>query len=129
MSFSELLERVGSMGRFQVLHVLLLSVPILFMASHNLLQIFTAATPAHHCMPAPNASSLASALPLGPNGEPDRCRRFTHPPLEGPLGPWNSTLPNGTWGHTEPCLDGWVYDRAVFASTIVTEEGAWIKQS
>uniref|UniRef100_A0A5F8H335 Solute carrier family 22 member 8 n=1 Tax=Monodelphis domestica TaxID=13616 RepID=A0A5F8H335_MONDO len=118
MTFSELLERVGSMGPFQVLHVLLLSIPILFMASHNLLQIFTAATPAHHCLPAPNTSS---ALPVGPHGEPDRCRRFSRPPPEGPPGLWNATLANGTWGPTEPCLDGWVYDRATFSSTIVTE--------
>ncbi|XP_043826831.1 solute carrier family 22 member 8 isoform X3 [Dromiciops gliroides] len=121
MTFSEILERVGSLGPFQIVHVLLLSTPVLFMASHNLLQIFTAATPAHHCVPAHNASSLASALPVGPNGEPDRCWRFTHPLLEGPLGPLNTTLPNGTQRHTEPCLDGWVYDRSMFTSTIVTE--------
>ncbi|XP_020823832.1 organic anion transporter 3-like isoform X2 [Phascolarctos cinereus] len=121
MTFSEILERVGSLGPFQFMHVLLLSLPVLFMASHNLLQIFTAATPPHHCVPAHNATSLASALPVGPNGEPDRCLRFTHPPVEGPLGPSNTTFPNGTWGHTEPCLDGWIYDRSTFASTIVTE--------
>ncbi|XP_036619746.1 solute carrier family 22 member 8-like [Trichosurus vulpecula] len=121
MTFSEILERVGSLGPFQILHVLLLSFPVFFMASHNLLQIFTAATPTHHCVPAHNASSLASALPIGPNGAPDRCLRFSHPLLDGPLGPSNTSLPNGTWGHTEPCLDGWIYDRSMFASTIVTE--------
>ncbi|XP_074087342.1 organic anion transporter 3 [Macrotis lagotis] len=121
MTFSEILERVGSLGPFQILHVFLLSVPVFFMASHNLLQIFTAATPSHHCLPAHNASSLASALPIGPDGTPDRCRRFTYPLLERSLGPWNTTLPNETWSHTEPCLDGWVYDRSLFTSTIVTE--------
>uniref|UniRef100_A0A4X2JSE7 Solute carrier family 22 member 8 n=1 Tax=Vombatus ursinus TaxID=29139 RepID=A0A4X2JSE7_VOMUR len=121
MTFSEILERVGSLGPFQILHVFLLSFPVLFMASHNLLQIFTAATPPHHCVPAHNASSLASALPVGPNGDPDRCLRFTHPLVEGPLGPSNTTFPNGTWAHTEPCLDGWIYDRSMFTSTIVTE--------
>ncbi|XP_012309888.2 organic anion transporter 3 isoform X1 [Aotus nancymaae] len=102
MTFSEILDRVGSMGRFQFLHVAILGLPILNMANHNLLQIFTAATPAHHCRPPPNASSGPWVLPMGPNGKPERCLRFVHPP--------NASLPNDTQRVTEPCLDGWVYN-------------------
>ncbi|XP_075857916.1 organic anion transporter 3 isoform X2 [Microcebus murinus] len=111
MTFSEILDRVGSMGPFQFLHVAILSIPILNMANHNLLQIFTAATPPHHCRPPPNASAGPWVLPMGPNGKPERCLRFVHLP--------NASLPNDTQRATEPCLDGWVYNST--GDTIVTE--------
>ncbi|PNI45467.1 SLC22A8 isoform 6 [Pan troglodytes] len=111
MTFSEILDRVGSMGRFQFLHVAILGLPILNMANHNLLQIFTAATPVHHCRPPHNASTGPWVLPMGPNGKPERCLRFVHPP--------NASLPNDTQRATEPCLDGWVYNST--KDSIVTE--------
>lgn len=111
MTFSEILDRVGSMGPFQYLHVTLLALPILGMANHNLLQIFTATTPAHHCRPPPNASAGPWVLPLDSNGKPEKCLRFVHPP--------NGSLSNDTQGATEPCLDGWVYNNT--RDTIVTE--------
>ncbi|XP_069327619.1 organic anion transporter 3 [Eulemur rufifrons] len=111
MTFSEILDRVGSMGPFQFLHVAILSIPIFNMANHNLLQIFTATTPDHHCRPPPNASAGPWVLPVGPNGNPERCLRFVHPP--------NASLPNDTQRATEPCLDGWVYNST--RDTIVTE--------
>nr|XP_004656503.2 solute carrier family 22 member 8 isoform X2 [Jaculus jaculus] len=111
MTFYELLERVGSMGPFQYLHVTLLALPILGIANHNLMQIFTATTPVHHCRPPPNASAGPWVLPMGPNGKPEKCLRFMHLP--------NASLPNDTQGATEPCLDGWVYNST--RDTIVTE--------
>ncbi|XP_023042135.1 solute carrier family 22 member 8 isoform X1 [Piliocolobus tephrosceles] len=111
MTFSEILDRVGSMGRFQFLHVAILGLPILNMANHNLLQIFTAATPVHHCRPPPNASAGPWVIPMGPNGKPERCLRFVHPS--------NASLPNDTQRSTEPCLDGWVYNST--KDSIVTE--------
>lgn len=111
MTFSELVDRVGSMGPFQFLNMLLLGLPILGMANHNLLQIFTAATPAHHCRPPPNASSGSWLLPTGLHGQPEPCLRFVHPP--------NASLPNSTQGPTEPCLDGWVYDATSRGSIVI----------
>ncbi|XP_008835703.1 solute carrier family 22 member 8 [Nannospalax galili] len=111
MTFSEILDRVGSMGPFQYLHVTLLALPIFGMANHNLLQIFTATTPVHYCRPPPNASVGPWVLPLGPNGKPEKCLRFVLPP--------NASLPNDTKAATEPCLDGWVYNST--RDTIVTE--------
>ncbi|XP_052029215.1 organic anion transporter 3 isoform X2 [Apodemus sylvaticus] len=111
MTFSEILDRVGSMGPFQYLHVTLLALPVLGIANHNLLQIFTATTPVHHCRPPPNASLEPWVLPLGPNGKPEKCLRFVHLP--------NASLPNDTQGATEPCLDGWIYNST--RDTIVTE--------
>ncbi|NXQ00996.1 S226B protein, partial [Vidua macroura] len=122
MAFASLLEHVGGMGRFQVVSVLLLSLPVLMMASHNLLQNFTAATSDHRCRPRPeaNATGLDAEALLRvwvPRGE--RCRRFVTPQwwlLEA-----NGSEPNSSWPETEPCGDGWTYDRSVFTSTIVTE--------
>ncbi|KAM4846111.1 organic anion transporter 3 [Thomomys bottae] len=111
MTFSEILDRVGSMGPFQYLHVVLLALPILGMANHNLLQIFTATTPAHFCRPPPNASAGPWVLPRGPDGKPEKCLRFVQLP--------NTSLPNETQGATEPCLDGWIYNTTM--DTIVTE--------
>uniref|UniRef100_A0A8C9AQP8 Solute carrier family 22 member 8 n=1 Tax=Prolemur simus TaxID=1328070 RepID=A0A8C9AQP8_PROSS len=111
MTFSEILDRVGSMGPFQFLHMVILSIPIFNLANHNLLQIFTATTPDHHCHPPPNASAGPWVLPVGPDGNPEKCLRFVHPP--------NASLPNDTQRATEPCLDGWVYNST--RDTIVTE--------
>lgn len=113
MTFSDILDRVGSMGPYQYLLVALLGFPILGMANHNLLQIFTATTPSHYCRPPPNASAGPWVLPLDQNGQPEKCLRFVHPP--------NTSLPNDTQWATEPCLDGWIYNST--RDTIVTEVG------
>ncbi|XP_070344143.1 organic anion transporter 3 isoform X2 [Equus asinus] len=111
MTFSELIDRVGSKGPFQLLHVVLLGLPVFGIANHNLLQIFTASTPEHHCRPPPNASAGPWVLPMGLNGKPETCLRFVYPS--------NASLPNDTQGATEPCLDGWAYVST--RDSIVTE--------
>uniref|UniRef100_A0A4W4H216 Solute carrier family 22 member 6 n=1 Tax=Electrophorus electricus TaxID=8005 RepID=A0A4W4H216_ELEEL len=87
MAFADLLEQVGSMGRFQYLHVTLLSLPILMLASHNLLQNFAAAVPPHHCAFRGNLSvpgldteeTLRISVPLDQRGRPQQCRRYAQP--------------------------------------------------
>ncbi|EDL33346.1 solute carrier family 22 member 6 [Mus musculus] len=117
MAFNDLLKQVGGVGRFQLIQVTMVVAPLLLMASHNTLQNFTAAIPAHHCRPPANANlskdgGLEAWLPLDKQGRPESCLRFPFP--------HNGTEANGT-GVTEPCLDGWVYDNSTFPSTIVTE--------
>lgn len=52
--------QVGGFGRYQWIHVTLISFPGLFMASQNLLNNFVSGSPAHHC-------SLPTNYSLPPN--------------------------------------------------------------
>ncbi|KAK2511331.1 solute carrier family 22 member 6-like protein [Columba guinea] len=128
MAFTELLVRLGGMGRFQVATVALLAMPVFMMASHNMLQNFTAAGVAHRCRlrwedgdngdNGDNGTGPGERLQAWvPAGE--QCRRFVAPQwwLLEP----NASVANATWPETEPCRDGWMYNRSVFSSTIVTE--------
>ncbi|XP_052393291.1 solute carrier family 22 member 6-like [Carassius gibelio] len=131
MAFSDLLEQVGGTGRFQILHVTLLSMPILMMASHNLLQNFVAAVPPHHCAPHANLSTLSmgagdvllATVPLGQNGKPERCRRYVHPQWQL----LSSNSSESLWDEgleeivTQSCEDGWHYNETEMSSTIITE--------
>ncbi|XP_028914836.1 solute carrier family 22 member 6 [Ornithorhynchus anatinus] len=131
MAFAELLERVGGTGRFQWIQATLVILPVLLLASHNTLQNFTAAVPPHRCWFLPGANLSGPDGPDGPDaeaqlrawvpwddqGKPESCRRFREPQ-------WGLLLTNvsGDAGlATEPCPDGWAYDRSMFPSTIVTE--------
>ncbi|XP_027565113.1 solute carrier family 22 member 20-like, partial [Neopelma chrysocephalum] len=149
MSFVELLARLGGMGRFQVTYVAALAVPLLMLASHNLLQNFTAGVPEHHCRPrAPNASAgpvpLLVAVPLDGHRRPQSCRRYVelqwhlleangstsgvangvaNGVVNGVVNGVANGVANGTAGDapTEPCRDGWTYMDGVFTDTIITE--------
>ncbi|XP_069752343.1 solute carrier family 22 member 6-A-like [Narcine bancroftii] len=130
MAFGDLLEMVGGLGRYQALHIALLVTPALFMSSHNLLQNFVAAVPDHRCRVRPDANAtgqeplgqdlLRVFVPLDQDGRPDKCRMYTAPQ-------WQLLAANWTWGNgseqpdTQPCIEGWVYDRSQFTATIVTE--------
>ncbi|NXI07359.1 S22A6 protein, partial [Irena cyanogastra] len=130
MSFVELLARLGGMGRFQVTYVAALAIPLLMLASHNLLQNFTAGVPEHHCRPRPAANATAAGVPLAVSipwdghRRPQRCRRYVEPQ-------WHLSDANGSAGAaangtateaaTEPCHDGWTYLDGIFRDTIVTE--------
>ncbi|XP_021447135.2 solute carrier family 22 member 6 isoform X1 [Oncorhynchus mykiss] len=140
MAFGDLLEQVGSTGRFQVLHVTLLCMPILMMASHNLLQNFVASVPPHHCSVHRNLS-LSSLSPEQvllltvpqdiKNSRPARCLRYAAPQ-------WQLLSENGTYSpkvkrdssndtedlldaELQGCKDGWEYSMTEMSSTIISE--------
>ncbi|XP_059001965.1 solute carrier family 22 member 11 isoform X1 [Mustela lutreola] len=131
MAFAELLERAGGVGLFQALQVLTLLLPSILVPSQMLIENFLAAVPGHRCWvrmldnsseaPA-NLSSkdlLTVSIPPGLHREPHQCRRFRQPQWQL-LDP-NATATNWSEAATELCVDGWVYDRSTFTSTIVSE--------
>uniref|UniRef100_A0A672V5H4 Major facilitator superfamily (MFS) profile domain-containing protein n=1 Tax=Strigops habroptila TaxID=2489341 RepID=A0A672V5H4_STRHB len=122
MSFAALLARLGGMGRFQVTYVAALAVPLIMLASHNLLQNFTAGVPEHHCRPRATGATadipLLVSIPTDGHQQPQRCRRYVE--LQWHLLEANATA-NGSTAATEPCRDGWTYRDGAFAHTIVTE--------
>ncbi|XP_056262624.1 solute carrier family 22 member 6 [Pseudoliparis swirei] len=129
MAFGDLLEQVGGNGRFQVLHVTLLCIPVVMLASHNLLQNFVAAVPHHYCSAHANSSrphlsaeeTLLVSVPLDPKGKPERCRRYAAPQ-------WDLLTTNGTPVTEDTldvdlqgCADGWSYNMTDMSSTIISE--------
>lgn len=128
MVFADLLEQVGSTGRFQLVHVTLLSVPILMMASHNLLQNFVAAVPPHHCTTHTNlsdsvlgpAETLLLSVPIDGQGKLERCRRYVQPQWDL-LGKNSSEDLEKNEIEMEGCVDGWTYNKTDMSSTIITE--------
>ncbi|KAM7084995.1 solute carrier family 22 member 20-like [Molossus nigricans] len=124
MAFTDLLDALGGVGRFQFFYTALLLLPCGLLACHSFLQNFTAAVPRHHCRgPAKHAAAanhseawLRAIVPLDQLGAPEPCRRFLEPQ-------WALLSPNTSvrGAATESCKDGWVYDHRVFPSTIVTE--------
>ncbi|XP_077915263.1 solute carrier family 22 member 12 isoform X3 [Halichoerus grypus] len=134
MAFSELLDQVGGLGRFQVLQMVALVVPIVWLTTQSMLENFSAAVPSHRCWVPLLDNSTAQAsvpgalgpkdlltvsIPPGPNHEPHQCRRFRQPQWQL-LDP-NATATNWSEAATEPCMDGWVYDYSTFTSTIVAK--------
>ncbi|KAM8939226.1 solute carrier family 22 member 6-A-like [Pelodytes ibericus] len=129
MGFAEILDRVGGMGRFQIAQVTMLCVPILLMASHNLLQNFSAAIPDYKCRVNESGTFNASMdkrdgwervfAPVDANGRFDGCLEFVNVQ-------WRMVSSNVTWHNTtnvdtRPCSSGWEYNKDEFASTIITE--------
>ncbi|XP_077901860.1 solute carrier family 22 member 11 isoform X3 [Ictidomys tridecemlineatus] len=131
MAFEQLLEGTGGMGLFQALQVLTLLLPAIWMPSQLLMENFSAAVPGHRCWARAldNGSEtptnlslealLAVSIPRGPDQQPHQCLRFRQPQWQL-LDP-NATATNWSEAATEPCVDGWVYDRGTFTSTIVTK--------
>ncbi|XP_020938533.1 solute carrier family 22 member 12 isoform X2 [Sus scrofa] len=106
----------------------------MWLTTQSMVENFSAAVPSHRCWAplldnstaqasvsgAPNPEALlAVSIPPGLNQEPHQCLRFRQPQWHL-LDP-NATATNWSEAATEPCVDGWVYDRSVFTSTIVME--------
>uniref|UniRef100_A0A665TS20 Solute carrier family 22 member 6 n=1 Tax=Echeneis naucrates TaxID=173247 RepID=A0A665TS20_ECHNA len=132
-------KTVGGFGRYQWLHVTLISLPGLMLASQNLLNNFVSGTPVHHCSLPANFSLynlshhqlLNVFIPLDSSGNRlDRCRRYAEPQ-------WQLLAANNSANisqlQTEECVDGWTFDHSEFQATTVSEVArgtlAWFQYS
>uniref|UniRef100_A0A8C4SA82 Solute carrier family 22 member 6-A-like n=1 Tax=Erpetoichthys calabaricus TaxID=27687 RepID=A0A8C4SA82_ERPCA len=135
MGFSDLLDSIGGLGRFQFINITLLFFAGVLVGSHQVLQNFTAAVPEHHCkIPnmtivyhrwngawsnLDNQTLLKAFIPHDQNNKPVSCLQFKEPQWHLIFS--NSSLTNTTGLKTELCRHGWTYKRQEFTETIVSE--------
>nr|XP_057942632.1 organic cation/carnitine transporter 2-like isoform X2 [Doryrhamphus excisus]XP_057942633.1 organic cation/carnitine transporter 2-like isoform X2 [Doryrhamphus excisus]XP_057942634.1 organic cation/carnitine transporter 2-like isoform X2 [Doryrhamphus excisus] len=118
---------LGEWGGFQLRLVLLLCITMIPNGYCGLSIIFVAGTPAHRCRVPEHGLNLTAAwrnvsIPLQEDQQPAKCSRYR---LEALLAfSEEGVLPsevNLSSVPQEGCLDGWEYDRSVYASTIVSD--------
>ncbi|XP_068187869.1 solute carrier family 22 member 6-like [Antennarius striatus] len=132
MVFSDLLEEIGGFGRYQWIHVTIISASGLLLLCENVVNNFASGVPTHHCSLPANHSLynvshvqvddkqlLKAFIPLDFSGTRlDQCRRYVEPQWH--LIATNSS-DNISQQQTEECLDGWTFNRLDFYSTTVSE--------
>ena len=117
INFDDILEDIGPMGRYQIMHVVLLGLALLIVGCNHLGSVFIAGLPVYHCTSGINHVDQNYTTPalysnesivdtLNTNSERDEC-----------------TFTNGN--KTESCTE-WSYETDVFKSTIASEVSSLI---
>nr|XP_033812164.1 solute carrier family 22 member 20-like isoform X2 [Geotrypetes seraphini] len=128
MGFNDLLESIGGVGYFHILHNILILIPVCIVSFHSYLQNFTAAIPNHHCHVPVDTKQICDAnltakellqvyIPMNKEGKPKECHQFKVAQCHI----INTTVSNVTDLATKPCTDGWTYNQSQFVSTIISE--------
>nr|XP_033791666.1 solute carrier family 22 member 7 isoform X1 [Geotrypetes seraphini] len=120
MKFDDLLLEAGGFGRFQILTLLLLSLPRVILPMHFLLHNFIAAVPSHHCaildqdrpVNITKEELLLLYIPKEPDGSFSSCQMFSKTPDHLLVNSTSQILLNSS--STQSCLHGWVYDQSRF---------------
>uniref|UniRef100_UPI00398E3E2A organic cation/carnitine transporter 2-like isoform X2 n=1 Tax=Pristiophorus japonicus TaxID=55135 RepID=UPI00398E3E2A len=122
--YDEATAFLGEWGNYQRTIFFLLSIGIIPNGYVGLSMVFLADTPQHHCRLSNSSNvtidetsftNLSLVLPMVEvDGEQvySKCTRFKTQVQDGS---------NDTTRETEPCVDGWVYSRDRYISTIVSE--------
>uniref|UniRef100_H3AN83 Solute carrier family 22 member 7a n=1 Tax=Latimeria chalumnae TaxID=7897 RepID=H3AN83_LATCH len=127
MRFEELLFRVGSFGRYQILIIILLCLPRIILPWHFLLHNFLGAVPPHHCT-IPDLEALANltqdeklvvSIPRDSRGIFSSCKMFSKPQFHLLFSDTCQGVSNGS--SVEQCQHGWIYNHSQFRSTIVAQ--------
>ncbi|XP_072356423.1 solute carrier family 22 member 7-like [Scyliorhinus torazame] len=124
MKFEDLFDEVGGFGRFQVIVLLMLCSPRLFLPWNFLLHNFLSAVPPHHCqltaqdlLNLTQEDRLLAAIPKEEGGSLSACKMYSTPQL------YNSTetLRQHNQSMIVGCQNGWEYNQSQFTSTLATE--------
>ncbi|XP_033625329.1 organic cation transporter protein-like [Asterias rubens] len=138
MHFDEILNHIGTFGRYQKMIFFFVCVFSLPMSYHQFAQVFLAPDTAHWCatpqLTEPNCSLYSKvsddyslcleerknlSIPRDEKGKFDGCLRYRHFGEEDALLYENET--EGFWNETIGCDAGWEYDRSQYHTTVVQD--------
>lgn len=132
VSFENVLDLVGSRGRWQAILFIITSLTGFFNAFHHLGSMFLAATPDHWCtIPDSDNESLWSAnwtggrvkqyaIPQNEDGTYSSCEIYTRNYTYAYQQPWSEDVADNSSAVKRQC-SSWAYDKSIFESTVVTQ--------
>lgn len=133
VSFEDVLDYVGSKGRWQLFMFIVTSMSGFFGSFGHLGSMFLAGTPDHYCAveEASNISNWGSnwtdervkayTIPVQPNGEYNKCYMYAKNYTDVFQKPWSQLLMNKVNSTTTTKCQAWNYDHSNFDSTVVTQ--------
>ncbi|GAB6030974.1 hypothetical protein CHUAL_007797 [Chamberlinius hualienensis] len=133
VSFEDVLDYVGSRGRWQMFMFVITSMSGFFGSFHHLGSMFLAATPDHWCAvtDASNQSNWGAnwtdervkqyTIPVESNGDYNQCRMYAKNYSAVFQLPWSEQLVNETYTTSTADCSSWNYDHSNFDMTVVSQ--------